>query len=145
MIDRRRSRILAMQALCQLEVLEGEWFSQIDEFLADENDGAGEQEYARGLIRGIWTDLAVVDERMQSASHNWDLKRMSSVDRNILRVATRELMHPDSAVPPRVAIDEAIEISKVYGSVESPAFINGVLDFVLKTVTPGVPAEAAEQ
>jgi transcription antitermination factor NusB len=137
MIDRRRARILAMQALCQLEVLGTDWLGQMDEFLADEGDTAAVQDYARGLIKGIWPDLAVVDEPMQSASEHWDLKRMTVVDRNILRVAIRELLNADAAVPPRVALDEAIEIGKIFGGAESPAFINGVLDHVMKAVAPG--------
>jgi N utilization substance protein B len=89
------------------------------------------------LINGIWPNLAVVDEPMQAASQHWDLKRMTAVDRNILRVAIRELLNAEAAVPARVAVDEAIEIGKVFGSAESPAFINGVLDHVMKAVTPG--------
>ena len=104
---------------------------------ADEGDSAAVQEYARGLVKGIWSELGVVDEPMQAASQLWDLKRMTVVDRNILRVAIRELLNADSAVPPRVAVDEAIEIGKVFGSAESPAFINGVLDHVMKAVVPG--------
>jgi N utilization substance protein B len=137
MVDRRRARILAMQGLCQLEVLGSDWLAQMDEFLADEGDSAAVQEYARGLVKGIWSELGVVDEPMQAASQHWDLKRMTVVDRNILRVAIRELLNADSAVPPRVAVDEAIEIGKVFGSAESPAFINGVLDHVMKAVVPG--------
>ena len=137
MVDRRRARILAMQGLCQLEVLGSDWLAQMDEFLADEGDSAAVQEYARGLVKGIWSELGVVDEPMQAASQLWDLKRMTVVDRNILRVAIRELLNADSAVPPRVAVDEAIEIGKVFGSAESPAFINGVLDHVMKAVVPG--------
>src|ERR1043166_5114385 len=137
MVDRRRARILAMQGLCQLEVLGSDWLAQMDEFLADEGDFAAVQEYARGLVKGIWSELGVAAEPMQAASQLWDLKRMTLVHRNILRVAIRELLNADSAVPPRVAVDEAIEIGKVFGSAESPAFINGVLDHVMKAVVPG--------
>ena len=137
MIDRRRSRILAMQSLCQLEALGGEWLAQLDEFLGDEGDAAPVQEYARRLVTDIWSGLESLDQKIAAASEHWDVKRMSCVDRNIIRAAVGELQN--AAVPPRVAVDEAIEIGKLYGSAESPAFINGVLDQVLKTMTQ--PAE----
>lgn len=134
MIDRRKARVLAMQALCQLEVLGDEWLAQLDEFVADEGDESGVQQYAKGLITGVWTELAAVDQLLQSVSQHWDVKRMSTVDRNILRVGVRELMNVDGAVPPHVTINEAIELGKLYGSAESASFINGLLDGVHKAL-----------
>lgn len=141
MIDRRRSRILAMQSLCQLEALGDDWLSQLDDFLADEGDVPAVQAYARELVRAIWPGLAALDERIAAASEHWDVKRMPVVDRNILRVGVRELLNADPAVPPRVAMDEAIEIGKLFGTAESPAFINGVLDQVLKSLSPATTVE----
>ena len=68
---------------------------------------------------------------MEKYSDNWTLSRMSVIDRNVLRIAASELMY-SKTVPPKVAIDEAVEISKKYGTEDSPNFINGVLDRILK-------------
>ena len=131
MIDRRPARILAMQALCQLEVLAEDFLPQLEEFLAEEPQKPALRDYARDLIRDAWAILADLDRRVQEVAENWELKRMPAVDRNVLRVAVCELFHrPD--VPPAVVIDEAVEIGKAFGTGESGAFINGILDAILK-------------
>lgn len=127
MNDLRRARILAMQALCQLEVLEDDFLSQLDDFLADENPPERVRTRARELITETRTHQESIDERIQTAADNWELKRMTPVDRNILRLAACELIHrPD--VPPKVAVNEAVELGKAFGTAESPSFINGILD-----------------
>ncbi|HVP09671.1 MAG TPA: transcription antitermination factor NusB [Phycisphaerae bacterium] len=131
MIDRRPARILAMQALCQLEVLADHFLPQLDEFLAEEPHKAGIRDYAHDLVHDTWANLAELDRRIQEVAENWELKRMAAVDRNVLRVAACELFHrPD--VPPAVIINEAVEIGQAFGTGESGAFINGVLDAVAK-------------
>ena len=133
-----------MQALCQLEVLGDEWMSQLAEFVADESDTSAVQDYARGLVTGAWARLSDIDERIQSASQHWDVKRMTAVDRNILRMAVQELHAAGAVVPPRVVIDEAIEIAKTFGNVDSPAFINGILDAILKSNAGPAPETTAD-
>jgi N utilization substance protein B len=129
MLDRHSSRILALQALCQLEVLGDDFLSQLDEFLADESPPPGVKDYAADLTRETWSHRDEVDAAIQSASENWKVPRMAPVDRNILRLAVCELYyHAD--IGARVTIDEAIEIAKQFGAAESPAFINGILDAV---------------
>ena len=76
---------------------------------------------------------ARIDELLSAAAANWRLDRLPHVDRNILRVATFELLQP-AGVPASVAIDEAIEIAKRFGGGESPVFVNGVLDHVATVV-----------
>lgn len=138
--DRRRSRILALQALCQLEVLREHFLAQLDEFLADESPPPTVQDHARDLVKETHREMQAIDERIQQASANWDLKRMGLIDRNILRLAVCELLHrPD--VPPKVAVNEAIEIGKCFGTAESPAFINGVLDAILHGRRAPAPEE----
>ena len=75
---------------------------------------------------------------MEKYSDNWTLSRMTVIDRNLLRMAASELMYSKS-VPPKVVIDEAVEIAKKFGSEDSPNFINGVLDRFLKELKPDVP------
>jgi N utilization substance protein B len=83
--------------------------------------------FADETVRGVVSDLASVDKAIQAASTNWRLSRMARVDRNVLRLGTWELMHRDD-VPRAVALDEAVELAKRFGSEDSGAFVNGVLD-----------------
>ncbi len=83
--------------------------------------------YADELVQGVTRELEAVDGAIRKASHNWRLERMSRVDRNVLRIGAWELLHD---VPRAVAIDEAVELGKRFGSDESGAFVNGVLDRV---------------
>ena len=139
MNDRHQARVLALQALCQLETLGEDWLAQLDDFLCDDDPPTGVQQYAKGLVRDAWSNLARIDEVLQGVTANWELKRMAMVDRNILRAATCELLlRPD--VPPKVAINEAVEIGKSFGAAESAAFINGVLDAIVKQRSAQQPA-----
>ena len=83
--------------------------------------------YAETIVNGVVEFRAVIDKHLNEIAKNWTLSRMSPVDLTILRVGTYELLYlPDVPVP--VIIDEAIEIAKRYGTKESPAFVNGLLD-----------------
>jgi len=93
--------------------------------LADEDARA----YTLELVGGATSELEAVDERVRGASQNWRLERMSRVDRNVLRLATWELMHD---VPRAVAIDEAIELGKRFGTEDSGRFLNGILERIAK-------------
>jgi N utilization substance protein B len=83
--------------------------------------------YADEVVLGVGTELAAVDDAIRKASTNWRLERMARVDRNVLRLGAWELMHRMD-VPRAVILDEAVELAKRYGSEESGAFVNGVLD-----------------
>jgi len=125
--DRRAARALALQSLCQLEVQGDRFLAELDGFLADENASDTVREDARRLAHAAWSGRDQADDRIRRAAEHWDLARMSLVDRNILRVAVCELLtRPD--VPPAVVINEAVEIARQFGSADSPAFVNGVLD-----------------
>ena len=86
--------------------------------------------FAERLVAGVVEHRGIIDERISSASRNWRVERMGRVDRNVLRLAVYE-MTLGRDVPPKVALNEAIEIAKRYGAQETPAFVNGVLDRVL--------------
>jgi N utilization substance protein B len=91
--------------------------------------------FAAELVAGSVRELSALDELLEKHASNWKVGRMSFVDRNLLRMAIYELKHfPDT--PPSVVIDEAIELAKQFGTAESPAFINGVLDAVKGGLTP---------
>ncbi len=85
--------------------------------------------YARNLLGGIFEELDQIDGAIVAHATNWRLERIAATDRNLLRVAIYELMFQED-VPAQVAINEAVEIAKRYGSQDSPSFINGVLDAV---------------
>jgi N utilization substance protein B len=85
------------------------------------------REYADALVRGVVENLQPTDERIRAASKNWRLERMTRVDRNVLRIGAWELLSRGD-VPRAVILDEAVELAKRYGTEESGAFVNGVLD-----------------
>ncbi|MFQ5458087.1 MAG: transcription antitermination factor NusB [Myxococcota bacterium] len=92
--------------------------------------------FARDLIHGVIAHRDDLDAVIAEASEHWRLARMSAVDRNIMRVAVFEMLYT-AGVPPSVAIDEAIEVAKTYGSESSPPFINGVLDRASAIIAAG--------
>jgi len=85
--------------------------------------------YTLALVRGTLENCGRIDRLIQENARNWRLERIAVTDRNMLRIAVYEMLYCDD-VPDQVAINEALEIAKRYGSDESPAFINGVLDGV---------------
>jgi N utilization substance protein B len=102
------------------------FFSQVapdSGFEADEEARA----YAAQLVTGVTSKRDEIDDRIRRASTNWRLERMSRVDRNVLRLGVLELVE---AVPRAVAIDEAVELAKRFGTEDSGAFVNGVLSKV---------------
>lgn len=129
-----------MQALCVFDHLGDEFAGDLDAFLGDENPPAEVRKYARSLVNDYRIDRSAIDECIQSVVENWELKRLAPIDRNVLRIAVCEIFHrPD--VPPKVAINEAIEIGKTFGTIETGAFINGILDAIVKRRTTG-PTES---
>jgi N utilization substance protein B len=109
------------------------------EFWAERRAAPDVQTFAESLVRGVASHLDEIDAVIARHAKNWVIARMAAVDRNVLRVAVYELFHePDT--PERVVLNEAIEIAKKYGSVDSGAFVNGILDDIVKH-DPGVMAQ----
>ena len=100
-------------------------------------------DFAEQLARRVAEHAARIDDIIGKSSRNWRLERMSRVDRNILRLATCELLH-FADTPTRVVLNEAVELAKQFGTAESPAFVNGVVDRIAQLVAAEVPARAAE-
>lgn len=97
----------------------------------DADDLRAAFDYARELVEGTLERREEIDELIVSQAENWRLERMPAVDRNVLRLAVYELLE-EPEVPKVVVLDEAIELSKLYGSEQSGAFVNGLLDGLLK-------------
>lgn len=100
------------------------------ELPADDPEG---RPYADALVRGVLRDLDKVDEQIKKASQNWRLERMTRVDRNVLRMGAWELIERND-VPRAVILDEAVEVAKRFGTEESGAFVNGVLDRIAENL-----------
>jgi transcription antitermination protein NusB len=131
---RRTGRERALQALYQLEMTPG---SSVYEALssawsASTEDGKPDPEavrFAQELVDGVQKHRDEVDQLIEKHSHNWRLDRMSRIDRNVLRLGVFELKYrPD--IPKKVSINEAVELGKNFGTEESSAFVNGLLDRV---------------
>lgn len=89
--------------------------------------------YAVLLLRNTFANRRTIDDIIRSCATNWRLERIACTDRNLLRIAVSEILFSDD-VPHQVAINEAVEIAKRYGSAESPSFVNGILDAVRKHI-----------
>lgn len=91
--------------------------------------------YTEEIVRGVLTHLERIDELLGQASPRWRVSRMAVVDRNVLRIAAYELLQ-ENGPPPRAVLDEAVEVARRYGSEKSSAFVNGVLDTVIRQLRP---------
>ncbi|MGD8563085.1 MAG: transcription antitermination factor NusB [Desulfarculaceae bacterium] len=129
--ERSRSRELALKVLYQMEQTGGGAKEALEVFAANFKAPARRWEYAEKLIMGVEARRQEIDQALDSVSKRWKMHRMAKVDRNILRLACFEMLFLSGEVPPKVAINEAVELAKRYGAEESPAFINGVLDSLL--------------
>ena len=83
--------------------------------------------YAEAVLNGVLANLAEIDAKLSEFAVDWTVERMPATDRNILRIAAYEMLFAEEKIVPGVAINEAVEIAKLYGSEEAPRFINGVL------------------
>ncbi|PIR20670.1 MAG: transcription antitermination factor NusB [Deltaproteobacteria bacterium CG11_big_fil_rev_8_21_14_0_20_47_16] len=131
--NRRKGREAALQFLFQRD-MSGAVDTQTVIHYWEENPADSEtREFANRLLLGTVEKLADIDQHIGQFSSHWKLGRMAAVDRNLLRLAIFELAYcPD--IPMKVTMNEAIEIAKKFGSEESGAFVNGILDQIAKTV-----------
>lgn len=139
MSNRHLSRSLALQTLFEFDVRDGFVVSPelIDERLvlnqAEFAPGLTEIVFAKDIVKGVVAKRETLDEILVKAAPDWPIDRIPNVDRNILRIGLFELLFADhSQVPPKVAIDEAIELGKQFGGEATARFINGVLGRVYK-------------
>ncbi len=124
---RTKARERAVQALYQIDVAATDLDEALTRFWKSFEPVEREvMELTEGMVRGVARHRREIDDAIESVSTHWRLDRMAKVDRNVLRLAVFELRHGDT--PVKVAINEAIELGKKFGSESSGAFINGVLD-----------------
>ncbi len=131
---RTKAREIALQYLYQVDITKNHTDETLKDFIDHFVEDRDVVPYAHDLIKGVYSHLHRLDELIEKASNNWSVSRMSTTDRNILRIATYELVYrPD--IPYKVAINEGIELAKKFGSPRFPAFANGVLDRVRTEVS----------
>ncbi len=128
---RREGREVALQLLFHwdLNVQQSVTPTELDLFWEFRPAMPGVRTFATNLLNGVIAHQATIDEKISKYTANYELRRISAVDRNILRMAIYEMLYADD-VPPIVAINEAIDIAKKFGTEESGKFVNGVLDRV---------------
>ena len=150
MRKRTRAREFALQLLYELDIAQSEkeleetledfWKDRSDlaltspEKMALEDDKKEPEvrQYTEKLVRGTLSKKPQIDPTIERFAENWEMTRMACVDRNILRLATYEILHVDD-IPVKVAINEAVELAKRYGEQDSSKFVNGILDRIAKT------------
>lgn len=125
------ARECALEVLYRLDLVGDEPENTIEEIVTRKNPSDEAESYLRRLVAAVVTNQKEVDDMLRRHLRRWRLERLTVLDRAILRVATAELSHFGD-VPPKVSINEAVEVSKKYGDDESGRFVNGVLDGVLR-------------
>jgi N utilization substance protein B len=144
MIHRRRAREVVLQILFERDRNTSPMSPEASaRFVSDRLSGDAESiAFAMALAAGVEEHRPAIDGLLSSTAENWRLHRMTPVDRNVLRIAVYEMQHAAEKLPPAIAIDEAIELARRYGTTDSPAFVNGLLDKIAKAV-PAEPVPAA--
>jgi len=130
---RRKSREFALQALYQWSITRQDPFLIFDQQKINFSPADEKDEFAQQVVVGVLEHYKYIDELIEKFSEHWRLDRISIIDRNILRMAVFELLFRED-IPPRVTLNEAIDLGKRFGSEDSSAFINGILDRIQKEV-----------
>lgn len=130
MVNRRQIREVVMQALYAYELRKEDIKKVVEGLIPDEIlNQPKSREFAFALIEKVVSNMPTIDAKIKSHADNWELERMAVIDKNLMRMAIAEMMYfPD--VPPKVSINEAIEIAKRYSTDKSGRFVNGILDAV---------------
>jgi len=130
---RRKSREFALQVLYQLDIIKQGAIDTLAQF-RDHFSGNGERdEFMEHLVLGVLEHSKEIDHLIEKYSENWRLDRMNIIDRAILRMAIYELLYCQE-IPPKVTLNEAIELGKRFGSEDSGSFVNGILDRIQNEV-----------
>lgn len=139
--SRTRARERALQALYQVDLAGADPMDALaNAWKSDEEEADAEgQEFSEALVRGVCEHRPELDQRIEATSHHWRVERMAKVDRNILRLAVYELTHHPET-PRKVVLNEAVELAKTFGSDESKAFVNGILDKIAAALPPEAKA-----
>ena len=133
MRKRRKSRECALQVLFQLNITKQEAIKALSQFQEHFSSDGEADEFLKRLVLGVLDHRQELDRLIEQYSENWRLDRINIIERNILRMALFELLYCEE-IPPKVTINEAIDLGKRYGSGDSGGFINGILDRIQNEV-----------
>ena len=141
--NRHLGRIVALQTLYEFEFRTQSEDTSVDvkEILA-RNLGRYETaiedtKFVEALVKGVLKEQSDIDAKIQPIAPDWPIEQIARIDRNILRIGVYELLHQADVVPPKVAINEAVELAKAFGSDNSSKFVNGVLGTAYRTLIEG--------
>ncbi len=138
--NRHLGRIIALQSLYEYEFRSkaGDASADIDSIVAKNivpyEKALGDVDFVHDLTHGVFDEMDVLDQELQPMAPEWPIASISSVDRNVLRIGLFELTRRKDSVPPKVAINEAVELAKAFGSDNSSKFINGVLGTAYRNI-----------
>jgi transcription antitermination factor NusB len=133
MRKRSQAREFALQILYQMDITREGYEAALSNFwqlrLTQDKEEVDPQikSFAENLVKGAFQHKKEIDEKISRFAANWDINRMAVVDRNILRMASYELVFCDE-IPPKVSINEAIDLAKKYSGIKAGQFVNGILD-----------------
>lgn len=131
MRKRTRARECALQILYQIDITSDNLEDSLKNYWAENEESQEIKDFAYSIIEGTCQKRQDIDKLITKYAENWTLNRMAVVDRNILRMAVYELLYC-SDMPPKVCINEAVELAKKFSDVESGKFVNGILDKIYK-------------
>lgn len=141
--NRHLGRIVALQTLYEFEFRTecGDTTVDVAEVLgrnlARYETAIDDTDFVDALVRGVLKEQAGIDEKIQPIAPDWPIEQIARIDRNILRIGVYELLNEAKVVPPKVAINEAVELAKAFGSDNSSKFVNGVLGTAYRTLVEG--------
>jgi transcription antitermination protein NusB len=139
---RRQARMVALQTLYEYDTAQHTPEEVLQRHAEERHLQPKVVEYARELVTGVYDHLAEIDAHIQSAAQEWPLQQMARIDKNILRLAIYEILF-NNTVPAKAAINEAVELAKLFGSNTSSRFVNGVLGTIFSRAQQQ-PAPIAE-
>lgn len=147
--NRHLGRIVALQTLYEYEFREGETDVVVDDILRRNleryQDAIDDIDFVRELVVGVIDTKSDLDTKLQPIAPGWPIEQIARIDRAVLRIGLYELLHRADVVPPKVVINEAVELAKAFGSDNSSKFVNGVLGTALRTLVNGEPDAKAAQ
>jgi len=141
--ERRKARELAVQVIFSLDFGSDSPEETFELICKNFDVNQNIISFARELVLGVWDKIKEVDETIKQSSKNWRLERMARVDKSVLRLATYELLFRDD-IPPKVSINEAVELAKEFGNDNSYGFINGILDNIYNSIIKKGDEDAKE-
>lgn len=146
--NRHLGRIVALQSLYEYEfrTQSSDTSTDIDEILNRNLEryetAIDDKSFVNDLVHGVIAKQAEIDVQLQPIAPDWPIEQIARIDRSILRIGFYELLYLAEIVPPKVAINEAVELAKAFGSDNSSKFVNGVLGTAYRTLVEGNLADA---